>query len=120
MGRLLQESLSHPGETRWQELARRFQRLGDITGREKSTSYVLNVIYEPVNMESPTGPNNPIEFSVELGCYDVPGWPRHIYLGPYPTEAEALTATEKKILEAEEIIKKELAERGGDWDKINE
>ena len=88
------------GMSKWFKLAARFQKMGQVTGHEKSSSYVMNVIFTPAV---------PMEIAVELGTYDIPGWPRHLYLGPFTSEAEALTETEKKILEAEQHLKQEIA-----------
>jgi hypothetical protein len=91
LGGMLQRKITQT--SKWQELATRFQKLGEITGREKRSGYVMNVIFDP---------DDGITVQAAL-------------TGPFSTEAEALTATEKKIIEAEEIIKKELAERGGGY-----
>jgi hypothetical protein len=89
-------TISDTGISRWTELHQRFNKLKEITGADKSSSYVMNVIYD-----------QDCEISVELGCYDISDWPRSLYLGPFKTEFEALTMTELKIIEAERIVLKE-------------
>lgn len=79
----------------WSALHTRFKKLAEKTGREKSSSYVMNVIF------SPDGEG---EVSVELGTYDIASWPRHLFLGPFKTEAEAIKAASEKISEAERWV----------------
>jgi hypothetical protein len=76
--------------TKWQELYTRFRKISEITGRDKSSSFVMNVIFTPDN-----------GVGIELGTYDIGGWPRHLFLGPFDTEEEAFIATEQKIKEAD-------------------
>ena len=85
------------GMSKWFKLAARFQKMGEVTGHEKSSSYVMNVIFTPAV---------PMEIAVELGTYDIGDWPRETVLGPFSSEEKALMETEKKIAEAEEEIKR--------------
>lgn len=86
-------------ETKWQELAKRFHKLAEKTGREKSSSYVLNVIFSVDD-----------GITVEMGTYDIADWPRETVLEPFATEEEALKATEEKIAEAEKAVERDLGE----------
>lgn len=64
--------------------------MAKITGTTKSSSYSVQI--------------SSCYFSgweVNLGTYDIGDWNRHTNLGPFATEAEALTAFEAKIVEAE-------------------
>lgn len=79
--------------TKWSVIYERFKKLAEKTGREKSSSYVMNLIF-----------NADGEVSVELGCYDIAEWPRNLMLGPFNSEREAFDAAEKKIDEAVIIV----------------
>jgi len=79
--------------TIWYDLAKKFQKLSEITSADKSSSYSFNINYSL---------NGGI--FIELGCYDIGDWPRHLSLGPFNTEQEALEATLKKIDEATLIV----------------
>jgi hypothetical protein len=85
--------------TEWMILAQRFQKLKEVTGRDKSSSYVLNVVFDPDD-----------GILVEMGCHDVADWPRNIALGPFDFEEKALEATRAKVAEAEEAVKKQQEE----------
>lgn len=87
--------------TKWSTLYERFKKLAEKTGREKSSSYVMNIIF---NAEG--------EVSVELGCYDIAEWPRNLMLGPFDSEQKAFDSAEKKITEAVEIVDREHKETG--------
>lgn len=90
-------------ETRWNTLAARFAKLSLVTGRDKSSSYVLNVVFDPDG-----------EILVEMGCYDIADWPRHLDLGPFKDEYEALIRTELKVIEAEIAVREQQAEDQND------
>jgi hypothetical protein len=90
--------------TEWMALAQRFQNLKEITGRDKSSSYVLNVVFDPDD-----------GILVEMGCYDVADWPRNLSLGPFDSEEKALEATRAKVAEAEIAVRKQQEE-----DKIDQ
>ena len=79
--------------TKWQELAMRFQKLAEKTGREKISSYVLKVVFPPDD-----------GIYVDMGTYDVADWPRETTLGPFDSEEKALEATKAKISEAERAV----------------
>ncbi len=81
------------GMVGWQQLHGRFAKLREITGAEKSSSYSLDVSFEPYG-----------DIRVHLGTYDIGDWPRHTYLGPFATESEAIAATLKKIEQAERAV----------------
>ena len=83
----------------WKVLHSRFRRLGDITGCSKTSSYSMNI-----------GIDQDGTIVVELGCYDIADWPRHMYLGHFNTMEEAYIATEDKIIEAENIVMQEEKE----------
>jgi hypothetical protein len=85
--------------SKWHALHSRFNRLQEYTGADKSSSYVMNVIYDQDG-----------EIGVELGTYDIADWPRSLYLGPFKDEFEALVMTELKIIEAERVVLKEKAD----------
>ena len=85
----------------WGKLHKRFLALADITGIYKSSSYTMTVMF---------GQEGGV--IVELGGYDIGDWPRHTYVGGFRTEQEAYDATEKKIEEAERIVKQEGAGHG--------
>ena len=76
--------------TKWGELYKRFVKLAEKTGREKSSSYVMNVVFEPDG-----------KILIELGTYDISTWPRNLTIGPFNDEETALLKTEEKIKEAE-------------------
>ena len=77
----------------WKDLHDRFLKLRDKTSASKTSSYAMDVFFEPYDV-----------ISVHLGTYDIVDWPRHTYLGPFDTEVEAMTATEQKIAEAEAAV----------------
>ena len=79
----------------WKDLHDRFLKLRDITGAEKISSYSMGVSFSQHG-----------GIAVHLGTYDVPGWSRHTYLGPFSTVQEAMSAVEKKIAEAESAVDK--------------
>ena len=85
--------------TEWSTLYERFRKLSDATGREKSSSYVMNLVFSPDE-----------GILVELGCYDISDWPRGLQLGPFKTEKEAFEATSAKVAEAEVLVKKQIEE----------
>jgi len=80
----------------WSALYARFKKLSETTGAEKSSSYVMNVIFGPTEGE---------EILVELGTYDIPYHQNHITLGPFKTEAEAFKETEEQIAAFEIAVK---------------
>lgn len=80
----------------WLMLHERFLKLRDKTGASKITSYSMSVYFSPEG-----------RISVELGTYDISGWPRHTYLGSFESELDALVATKIKIIEAEKAVAEE-------------
>lgn len=80
----------------WKDLHDRFLKLRDKTGASKTSSYAMDVSFDPCD-----------GIRVHLGTYDIGSWPRHTYLGPFATETEAMTATEQKIAEAEAVVAEE-------------
>ena len=87
----------------WTEIHKKFLRLKDFTGAEKSSSYVMNVYFDQEGL-----------VNVELGCYDISDWPRRLHMGPYTTEEEAKVATWQRVIEAYHVLlneRDELVER---------
>ena len=87
------EILRLRGESQWAQLAARFRKLGDKTGMEKLSSYTVGISI---------GGDGSIY--VEVGGYDIPGWPRHKEIGTFNSEGEALVAFEKAVVEAEMLV----------------
>jgi hypothetical protein len=85
----------------WSSLYTRFKKLAEITGAEKSSSYVMNVVFGPTEDE---------EILIELGTYDIPYHQNHITLGPFKTEAEAFKDTEEQIAAFEIAVKEAFGE----------
>ena len=80
------------------ELINRFQALKAITGTNKSSSYSVQIHFNPWSDR----------VEVELGGYDVGHWNRHEYL---ETNRENLLVDfEAKVKEAEEIVAQEAYE----------
>ena len=77
----------------WTELYTKFSNLAKITSTTKSSSYDLQITFNLYN-----------GIYIELGCYDIGDWPRHLLLGPFKTEEEAFIAAKNKILEAKAIV----------------
>jgi hypothetical protein len=82
----------------WQDLHNRFTKLREKTDASKTSSYAMDVSFDPYD-----------GVRVHLGTYDIGDWPRHTTLGPFTTEAEAMAATEKKIKDAESIVNSDAA-----------
>ena len=80
----------------WKDLHDRFLKLRDKTSASKTSSYAMDVSFDPYD-----------GIRIHLGTYDIGDWPRHTYLGPFDTEAEAMAATEQKIAEAEVVVVEE-------------
>lgn len=80
----------------WKDLHDRFLKLRDKTSASKMSSYAMDVSFDPYD-----------GIRVHLGTYDIGCWPRHTYIGPFTTEAEAMAATEQKIAEAETVVAEE-------------
>jgi hypothetical protein len=85
--------------TKWSILHYQFTKLSEKTGRDKSSSYGMHINF-----------SHDGEVSVELGCYDIADWPRHLTLGPFKTEEEAYDATKKKVDEAAIVVNREYLE----------
>lgn len=83
----------------WVELAARFRKLAEKTGRDKSSSYDFTVHFNGTSGE----------ITVHMFTYDVLDWPRHSYIGPCAIEHEALFATESRIKDAEEAVERQYA-----------
>lgn len=88
-------NVMHGGKN-WKDLHDRFLMLRDKTSASKTSSYAMDVYFDPYD-----------GIRVHLGTYDIADWPRHTYLGPFATEAEAMVAAEKKIAEAEAVVAEE-------------
>ena len=84
---------------KFEDLVARFQALANQTGTSKMTSYT-------VTLEKPMW--HP--WSLTLGSYDIPDWPRHLTLGPYETFENLLAGLEKAVKEAEAAVEKGLRE----------
>lgn len=74
----------------WAELSERFRKLAEKTGRDKTASYDMSVVFGGESGE----------VLVHLFTYDIGDWARHTYLGPFLNEEEALMETSNKIDEA--------------------
>ena len=70
----------------WSPLQKRFRKLGEITGLNKSSSYQLYVYFEPEG-----------DVIVELGGYDIGSWNRHTHVGTFKTEQEAYAMRSKHL-----------------------
>lgn len=77
--------------TTWQDLHTKFSTLEEKTGRSKSNSFFLSVVFGAIG-----------EITVTLGTGDIPGWSRVTHLGPFKDEGMALDAVRAKINEAQE------------------
>lgn len=73
-------------------LVKRFQALKDITGTNKSSSYSVQIYFDPWTEN----------IQVEFGGYDVGDWSRHEYL--QTTVENLLIDMENKVKEAETIV----------------
>lgn len=94
----------------WLGLAERFFSAVYAAGGPEKSSEVLAVTYMPCG-----------EVFVELGTYSIGDWPRHTYISssPYGTqldkaELDAFTKTERKVFEAEVVVKSESSDQIGD------
>lgn len=86
----------------WTALAQRFARaIVRSGGPSKLSSGYIKVVFWPP-FETGT-----VRVRVEIGAYDIANWPRHMEIGMYATEDEALRATETKVLEAEVLAERE-------------
>jgi hypothetical protein len=75
------------------DLIERFQNLKNITGTTKSSSYSVQLHFDPWSDR----------VQVEFGGYDVGCWSRHEYLNT--TRHKLLIDMEAKIVEAESLVK---------------
>lgn len=80
--------------TTWQSLHKKFNALGEETGRGKLNSFYLSVIFGPAD-----------SVLVTMGTADIPGWGRVTHLGPFACENLALDSVRSKIDEAVIAIK---------------
>lgn len=83
----------------WVELAARFRKLAEKTGRDKVASYDMTVQFDGT-----TG-----EIRVSMFTYDILDWPRHTNFGPFAIEHEALFVTESRIKDAEAAVERQVA-----------
>lgn len=74
------------------EIIERFQKLKEITGTSKSSSYAVTIRFDPWEED----------VRVELGGYDVGYWARHEYLDT--TRKDLLKDLSKKVDEAEKAV----------------
>lgn len=81
----------------WAELSKRYRKLADITGMDKTSSYDLSVTF--------CGVDGLID--VHMFTYDIGNWNRHTYMSGFKTDKEAKDAVLKKIKEAEDIVSKD-------------
>jgi hypothetical protein len=79
--------------SKFEELVTRFQALGDKTGTNKSTSYI-------VTLEKPKWHS----WSLTLGTYDVADWSRYTELGPYESFDMMVEEFEKVVEKAEQAV----------------
>jgi hypothetical protein len=74
------------------DLIKRFQDLKNITGTNKSSSYSVNIHFDPWEQV----------VEIELGGYDVGDWSRLECIST--TKQSLLFDLERKIIEAEQIV----------------
>lgn len=78
--------------TKWTELITRFQKLSEITGNDKATSYEVKICVDLY-----------VGWELSLGTYDIADWPRHTILS-FKDEESALKRFEDIILGAEKVL----------------
>lgn len=84
------------------ELVDRFQKLKEVTGTNKSSSYTVSIHFDLWEDK----------VTLEWGCYDVGSYPRH-----YQTECtreDLLTHMVQEIEQMEQVVKETAAEGGYD------
>jgi len=87
---------------KWIELSKRFRKLADTTGMNKTSSYDLSVNF--------CGVDGLID--VHMFTYDITDWNRHTFLSGFKTDEEAKAATLKKIEEAENDVFNSIKQDG--------
>ncbi len=88
------------GTDTFESLQKEFSQMLDNTvGKEKFSSGGISVSFFDG------------EISASMGCYDIADWPRHLNLGPFKSEQEALIAIRLKISEATKICENTKNER---------
>ena len=82
----------------WIDLSKRFRKLAEKTGMNKTSSYDLSVNFCGVDGL----------INVHMFTYDVDNWSRHTYMIGFKSDEDAKKATLKKIQQAEEAVKNML------------
>lgn len=93
------------------DLIERFQNLESAFGASKGSSFEVKIMKAPKYQEVEG------QWSIELGCYDISNWPRHLELGPFKTIEETVVALNEKVERAEKLALLELERRDYDIDE---
>ena len=79
-----------------ESLIERFQNLSTIMGTDKSSSYEVKIIKDLF-----------YGWFLELGCYDIGDWPRHLRKGPFDSLEALLVEFDKIVIEAKRVVEEE-------------
>jgi hypothetical protein len=79
-----------------EQLIDRFQNLSKITSTNKSSSYEVKITKTLY-----------YGWYLDLGCYDIADWPRHLGSGPFPNILALIVHFERMIIEAEKAVNDE-------------